>query len=242
MAHRPYPPPRSPWVMTQTWYDLLFAHWALPPDELRPTLPAALRAHLDAFDGQAWIGVVPFRMRSVRARGVPGLPWLSAFPELNVRTYVTLDGEPGVFFYSLDAGNPVAVAAARRFYHLPYFNAMMKVSRSGDRVRYDSRRTHRAAPPARLDATYGPVGPRFEAALDSLDHWLTARYCLYAHDAGAVYRAEIHHAPWPLQPATAELSVNTMAESHGIRLPERPPLLHFADCLQMVAWLPERIR
>ncbi len=115
---RPYPPPRRPWVMKQAWHDLLFAHWPFEASAVRPLLPASLP--LDTFEGRAWIGVVPFRVGGLRVRALPALPFVSAFPELNVRTYVTLDGQPGVFFFSLDAGSRLAVEAARLAYHLPY--------------------------------------------------------------------------------------------------------------------------
>jgi uncharacterized protein YqjF (DUF2071 family) len=116
ITHRPWPLPSSPWVMQQVWHDLLFAHWPLPHDLLRPLIPAQLE--LDRFDGQCWVGVVPFRMSGIRGRGMPALPGLSRFPELNVRTYVTHGGKSGVYFFSLDAANLPAVWVARKFYHL----------------------------------------------------------------------------------------------------------------------------
>src|SRR6266404_10006502 len=121
VAHRPWPMPAGPWAMAQSWHDLLFAHWQVDAAALRPLLPPQLQ--IDTFGGSAWLAVVPFRMTGVRLPGTPALPWLSAFPELNVRTYVTCDGEPGVWFFSLDAGNALAVAIARAWFHLPYFRA-----------------------------------------------------------------------------------------------------------------------
>ena len=154
--------------MAQTWHDLLFAHWPLVPDDLRPTLPPGLR--LDTYAGRAWVGVVPFRLSGLRLRGLPPVPWLSAFPELNVRTYVTAppDNKPGVYFYSLDAGNPLAVAAARRL-ALRYFAARMAVRRTGGWVSYRSTRVHRHAPPATFAARYRSTGEAFHAALGSLE-------------------------------------------------------------------------
>jgi len=226
--------------MAQTWLDLLFAHWPVPVEALRPRVPPALP--IDTFGGEAWIGVVPFRMSGARPRLAPPLPWLSAFPELNVRTYVTLDDKPGVYFFSLDAGNPVAVAAARVWAHLCYFSADMAVQPDGDWVHYASRRTHAGAPPAELIASYRPTGPAAPAPTGSLADWLTSRYCLYAADRGGrIYRLEIDHAPWPLQPAEATFQVNTMAEAAGVRLPDRPPLLHFSRRLDMRAWWPRRV-
>src|SRR5262245_23161746 len=120
---RSWPRPSPPWAMAMRWHDLLFLHWPIAAAELRPRIPAPLA--IDEHSGSAWIGVVPFRMTNVRPRGVPGLPWLSAFPELNVRTYVTHGGKPGVWFFSLDAAQRLAVIAARRRFHLPYFHARM---------------------------------------------------------------------------------------------------------------------
>lgn len=220
--------------MAQTWSDLLFAHWPVPVEALRPLLPADLP--LDTFDGAAWLGVVPFRMSGVHPRHLPPLPWVSAFPELNVRTYVTRDDRPGVYFFSLDAGNRVAVALARRLFLLPYFHASMLAAR-GHAIAYLSERSHRGAPPARFVASYAPSGSAAIATPGSLAHFLTARYCLYAHDgAGRLYRAEIDHAPWPLQPATATIAANTMTAAIGIALPDEPPLLAFARRLEVHVW------
>jgi len=239
--HRPWPLPPGPWLMAQTWYDLLFAHWPVPPESLRPAIPDALT--IDTFDGRAWVGVVPFGMKGIHPRRLPlDVPWLSAFLELNVRTYVTLGGRPGVFFYSLDAANPLAVAAARRWYHLPYFYARMRLRRDGDALDYSSRRVHPNAPPAAFRGRYRPTGEVFRSAPGSLEHWLTERYCLYAVDRrGRVYRGEIHHAPWPLQPAEAEFRRNTMARPHGIALPGGPPVLQFARRLDVVVWPARRV-
>jgi uncharacterized protein YqjF (DUF2071 family) len=239
-AHRPYPLPRGPWVMRQTWLELLFAHWPLPPDVVRPLLPASLP--LDTFDGQAWLGVVPFRMADVHPRWLPSVPWLSSFPELNVRTYVTVGGEPGVWFFSLDAGNPVAVALARTLFHLPYFNARFAIKRSGETIAYSSHRTDRRARPADLVARYGPTGPVYHSQPGSLEWFLTERYCLYSADGrGGIYRGEIQHEQWPLQPAEAEFERDTMAEAAGMTLPEVPPLLHYAARQEVLVWPISRV-
>ena len=239
--HRPWPLPAGPWVMAQTWSALLFAHWPLAPDALRSFLPPRLA--LDTWEGEAWIGVVPFRMTNVRPRLTPPVPGLSAFPELNVRTYVTCGGKPGVWFFSLDAANPVAVAAARALFALPYFRARMSCERAGDEpVQYRSVRTHRNAPAATLDATYRPVGPTFTPAPGSLEQWLTERYCLYAASRrGTLLRGEIHHRRWRLRAGEAELRVNTMARAGGISLPDTPPLLHVAERQETLIWAPYRV-
>jgi uncharacterized protein YqjF (DUF2071 family) len=239
-GHRPWPPPARPWVHAQSWHGLLFAHWPVPPAALRPVVPEVLP--LDTFDGEAWLGVVPFVLTRLRLRRLPPLPGVSAFPECNVRTYVTLGGKPGVYFFSLDAANPLAVAGARLL-HLRYFLAAMAVRRRGPWVSYASRRLGPAwpgTPAAAFRARYRPTGPPAPAAPGSLDYFLTERYCLYAVDRRRrVSRLEIHHRPWPLQPAEAELETNTMTAPIGLRLPDVPPLLHYAHRQDMVGWLPE---
>src|SRR4051812_10743462 len=134
-AHRPWPLPDRPWLMGQTWERLLFAHWRVPHDALRRHVPPELE--LDAYEGEHWVGVTPFVVTALRPRALPPPPVGSRFAELNVRTYVTRDGKPGIWFFSLDAASLVAVAAARRGYRLPYFRASMAV----DRPAYASERT-----------------------------------------------------------------------------------------------------
>lgn len=234
-AHRPWPLPGQPWVMAQVWHDLLFAHWPIPAPQMAALLPSGLT--LDTWEGEAWVAVVPFRMSGVRPRLLPAVPWLSAFPELNVRTYVRVGDKPGVYFFSLDAANPVAVALARTLYHLPYFRAQMDCRAEGERIRYASCRTHTGAAPGEFRGSYGPVGPVYTVAPGGLEAWLVERYCLYSVDGrGRIFRGEIHHAPWPIQKAEAEFTHNSMAQAAGIVLPDRPPLLHFARRLDVLAW------
>lgn len=233
-AHRPWPLPRRPWLMGQTWYDLLFAHWEVAPEALRPLVPDPLE--LDLRDGRAWLGITPFVVGGLRLRGVPPLPWLSRFPELNVRTYVDFDGRPGIYFFSLDAARRAGVAAARRTYRLPYFHAEMTVRRQGSTVHYDSRRIDSSGPPARLRARYAPSGARLPIAEGPLERWLSERYCLYVVDGkGHPLRGEIHHAPWPLQPASGTIETNTMAQPLRIELTP-DPLLHYSRRQDVVIW------
>jgi uncharacterized protein len=238
-AHRPWPMPDGPWVMTQTWHDLLFAHWPVDLGQLRKLVPSEFP--IDVFDGQAWIGIVPFHMTNVAPRGVPSLPWVSEFPELNVRTYVRVGDRPGIYFFSLDAASALAVHAARALLNLPYHSATMTVSQTMTGVEYRSSR--KSEPSAKFSGTYGPTGPAFVASRASLEYFLTERYCLYhLHHHGAPYRLEIHHPPWPLQPAQAQFRRSTMAEVNGLTLANQPPLLHFAKRQDMVAWLPKALR
>jgi uncharacterized protein len=225
--------------MAQSWHNLLFAHWEVAVAKLRPHIPAKLR--IDTFEGKAWLGVVPFRMSGVRLRWTPALPWLSAFPELNVRTYVTLWDKPGVWFFSLDAANAVAVAAARMSFHLPYFRARMACNEVDGWMRYRSDRAHPGAPGASFEARYRPAGKCFEAQPGTLAHFLTERYCLYSAARKRIYRGEIHHPAWLLQPAEAEFTKNSMAEATGLALPAEMPLVHFAKRQDMVAWAPHRV-
>jgi uncharacterized protein YqjF (DUF2071 family) len=235
IEHRPWPPPREPWAMRMRWHDLLFMHWAVDVESLRRLIPPPLE--IDTYDGRAWLGIVPFHMSNVRMRWTPALPWLSAFGELNIRTYVTAEGKPGVWFFSLDAANRVAVRAARWNWHLPYFDARMHVSCRDGWIEYDSRRTHIGADPVVFSARYRPIEGIMNAERGSLDWWLTARYCFYAADTrGRMYRCEINHPPWPLQAAEAHVRSNTMTSSLGFRLPDTPPLLHFSKLLDVVAW------
>ena len=236
-SHRPWPLPDGPWIMAQTWHDLLFAHWPVPADYLRPLIPAQLP--LDTFDNQAWVAVAPFHMSGIRGRGLPPIPGFSCFPELNVRTYVTLDGKPGVYFFSLDVTSRAAVWAARTFYHLPYFRARMKVKLSGDKVNYFAQRF---SSPAELRIHYWPTSLVRLREPGSIEHWLTERYCLYtiAHDK--VYRAEIHHMQWRLQDSAAQIENNSFTSTASISVPSVQPLLHFSKRLDVLIWPLRQVR
>jgi uncharacterized protein len=233
--------------MKQSWHDLLFAHWPLPVAALRSLVPPSLT--IDTYDGMAWVSIVPFRMSGVRPRYVPGMPWLSAFAELNVRTYVRLPlgddpqvSKPGVYFFSLDAENPIAVEIARRFFCLPYFNATMQCGEKDGHIHYQSERTDERIALGNFQAIYGPTGGIYKAEPGSLEHWLTERYALYTEDAqDRLYRVEIHHQQWPLQPAEVDIRVNTLAASVGLELPNIKPLVQFARRLDVLTWPLHRI-
>lgn len=239
-THRPWPLPVGPWIMAQRWEDLLFAHWPFPAEVVRPLVPEML--DLDLWEGTAWVSVVPFTMRGVRARATPAFPWLSAFPELNVRTYVTQGGKPGVWFFSLDAANPVAVRTARRWFHLPYYHAQMRSERRGDAVRYRSERSHPGAPPARFAAIYRAAGYPFIAQPGTREHFLAERYCLYsAAPHGGANRAEVHHAPWVLHDADVDLRVNGMLHASGLPDPAGDPLMHVTANQSVIVWPPRGV-
>jgi uncharacterized protein YqjF (DUF2071 family) len=228
--------------MGQRWSNLLFAHWPAKTDALRALVPKSLT--VDLYEGAAWVTITPFYLSHLRPRGLPAFPAVSEFPELNVRTYVTLGGKAGVYFFSLDAGSALAVEGARAVYRLPYYRADMSITPMSDgSFTYSSKRTDRGAPEAELIARYKPVGSVKNPEKGTLDHFLTERYCLFAADyRGAVYEAEIHHRPWPLRDAEAEFERNTMAEAAGISLPAQPPRLSFAEQLDVVVWAPRRTR
>lgn len=234
-THRPWKLPRTPWVMAQTWGNLLFAHWRVPIEELRRQIPQPLE--IDTFEGEAWIGVVPFELR-IRPRFCPVVPRIASFPEINVRTYVTYEGKPGVWFFSLDATSAVAVRAARWSFNLPYFDARMRCEDQGDQITYSSARLEENAA---FNAGYEPISETWFAEPDSLAAWLTERYCLYAASrSGMISRTEVHHAQWPLQDAKAEITTNSMTEPIGIAL-DGQPLLHFAKHISVVNWSPRRV-
>jgi len=229
--------PKGPWVIAQTWHDLLFAHWPLPPELLRPLVPRQLE--LDIFEGQAWVGVVPFRISAMRPRLLPPVPGLSYFPELNVRTYVKARPpqlpKPGVYFFSLDAGKRIPAALGRQFFRLNYFHARMRMENLTGKTRYECHRRD-SGTPAEFEASYGPTGPVFRSVPGSLEHWLTERYSLHTVHRDRTYICEIHHLPWPLQAAEAEIHNNTMARAAGIELPVSKPLLHYARHLEVATW------
>jgi uncharacterized protein len=236
---RPWPLPRSPWLIGQTWRNLLFAHWPLEPAEVAPFVPEPLE--LETYDDQAWIGLTPFILTGFRLALTPPLPHFSTFPEVNVRTYVTYGGKPGIYFFSLDAASRVAVEGGRRLYRLPYFLAEIEAQTTAGRVAYRSRRVDECGGEARLRIRYGARGAGRSSRPGSLAHFLTERYCLYTVDEDRhPVRAEIHHPPWHLCEATAEISDNSMAPP-GLTLPGSEPLLHYSDVQDVLVWRPQRV-
>jgi uncharacterized protein YqjF (DUF2071 family) len=237
----PGDPPEGPWIMEQQWHDLLFAHWRCSVSDLRPLIPAPLE--IETFDGSAWIGVVPFYMTGVRMRLAPPIPTANEFPELNVRTYVTFDGRPGVWFFSLDCTSSLAVIGARLGISLPYFRAAMEMTRQDDgSIVYKSQRWPIAGCEAEFEATYKGHGAVKTAAPGSLDHFLTERYCLYAASAEHIWRADIFHPRWNLQAATAQFTTNTMMAAIGVTPSDPDVLLHFAKFQDVRVWAPQRVR
>jgi uncharacterized protein YqjF (DUF2071 family) len=226
LGHRPWPLPDGPWVQGQSWIDLAFLHWRVDTEELQRLVPQALE--LETHDGAAWLGVTPFLLTGFRLRGMPPLPRVSTFEELNVRTYVTRDGKPGIWFFSLDAASTLTVEAAKRIYKLPYHRAQMRYERAADIVHYESARAGAA-----FGARYRGEGPLFHADAGTLEYFLTERYCLYTEESGRIYRTDIHHPPWDLQRGEAHIDLNTMAP---VPLPDEEPHVLFSPRQDVVVW------
>jgi uncharacterized protein len=232
---RDEPTPNRPALMRMTWLDLLFAHWPVSPDAFRARIPAELE--IETWDERAWVGVVPFRMRSVTGARMPAVPVLSTLDELNVRTYVRHRGRSGVWFFSLDATSRMAVWSAILMFGLPYHHASITVRSGNGSIDY---RLSRRRAEARFEATYRPTGPSASPDPGSFEAFLTNRPRLFALHRGRIERTEIDHGPWPLQPAEAEIRHNTMAEANGIHLSTGQPHLLFSSRLDVRAWAPVR--
>jgi uncharacterized protein len=225
-GHRPWSVPDEPWTNAQSWVDLAFLHWRVDADELARLVGPTVE--LDTFEGDAWLGITPFVLTDFRLRGIPPLPRISTFPELNVRTYVTRDGKPGIWFFTLEAASTLAVEGAKRLFRLPYHRAQMSHRRVGDHVHYESARAGAA-----FSGNYRGHGQLFQAEPGTLEYFLTERYCLYTEDGGRGYRAEIHHPPWDLQPGEARIDLNTMAP---VALRDEEPHVLFSPRQDVVVW------
>jgi uncharacterized protein YqjF (DUF2071 family) len=236
-GHRPWPLPSRPWIMFQSWQRQLFMHWPVQPGSIRALVPE--RLELDTRGGSAYVSVTPFFLADLRVRMAPAIPGASDFPETNLRTYVRVNGQPGVFFFSLDAASRLAVAGARFSFHLPYFLADMAVKSDGSWIDYRSRRVQR---PAELCVRYRPVGDPYVAGIETLDHFLVERYALYVVHRGRVIRGDIHHRPWQLRSAEALVERNTIPAAHGVKLPDVMPLLHYSERQDTVLWAPTTAR
>ncbi len=245
-SHIPRPLPSGRWRMTQRWNDLLFAHWPVPAAEIARLLPEGLEP--DTFQGSAWLGVVPFWLDRIKVRGLPSLPGLRNFPDLNVRTYVRDEqtGTPGMYFFSLDATNLLAVALARTFFHLPYHWAEMRLDQRSEREFSFFSRRRFTSQPVIFSARYRGLGPTrklAEGRSGTLEHFLMERSCLFTRNrAGEPVKANLHHVPWPLEEAEAEIERNDLAASIGIELPEIKPVLHYSRRLAVYVWPAELVR
>jgi uncharacterized protein len=224
--------------MYQSWGKLLFMHWQIPIQSLRQLIPEPLA--IDTFDGKAWIGLTPFTVWNARPIFMPPLPWVSDFHEINVRTYVHLDGVPGVWFFSLDANSSVAVMAARTFFRLPYYRASISLEQQGETIIYTATREG-AASRAEFNATWAIGADLPKAEPGSLDFFLIERYCLYTSDEGKLYRCRIYHQPWPLQEANLTAYSSNIIEADGLPTLKGEPLLHCGGPVNVEVWPLEEV-
>lgn len=232
VEHRPFQVPSNHWIMSQEWNQLLFAHWQVDPEVLTPLIPSQL--DLDTFDGSAWIAVVPFKMDNVAFRL---LPVKSNFLELNVRTYVKYKGQSGVYFFSLDASMFSAVEAARIWFGLPYMHASMTISKNNEWIEYESKRTDKRGESADLSVKYKPVGEILDVSTNSIESFLTERYCLFSNKGSKIIKGDIHHKKWSLQLAEAQFEENTMLSAIGLNVTGKP-LLHYSESISTIEWPP----
>jgi uncharacterized protein YqjF (DUF2071 family) len=239
--------PDQPVLLHQNWHHLLFLHWEVPAAELQRMIPPELT--IDTLDGNAYVGLVPFTMTGVRPVLTPPLPWVSNFHEVNVRTYVHRDGrDPGVWFFSLDASSAIAVAAARAAYKLPYFHANIDFTASHGpipTVSFGSKRDDPNGPqPAHGRLRYQPMDGIVQAASPgTIEHFLVERYILYTTDADRrLYRARVHHQPYPLQRAEILELDETLIWAAGIKRSEAIPLRHYAAEVNVKVYPLELIR
>lgn len=233
-----------------TWRDGLFVNWPVDPGALRPHIPDELS--LETWEGDAWLSVLPFVLTNAGFRGTPPVT-RTAVAELNVRTYVRYRGDPGLFFFSIDVGNPLIAAAVGRTTRLPVYHAHMRVSSDDDEVVFSSTRSQTAAcsrprvrstdAPARFGATYRPDGDVFTPEQDTFAYWLVERRRFYAAEKNrGVLSGEIAHEPWPLQPANVTINENTMFEANGLPEPRGDPVVYYCDELSMTGSIPRRLR
>ncbi len=226
-------PLRRP-VMRQSWRDLLFLHWPIRPETLRPLVPSGL--DVDLFEGTAYIGLVPFTMTGVRPVGVPPIWGISSFHETNVRTYVHRDGlDPGVWFFSLDAANALAVSLARTWFHLPYYHARLFLEREPrmgptdpQPILYAGVRRRPDPCPASYLIRAIPTGSVLPAQPGTLEHFLVERYLLYAMANDALFQGRVHHSPYPLQFATVLTLDENLLIAAGLSRCNVLPLAYFA--------------
>ncbi|MCA0971183.1 DUF2071 domain-containing protein [Halobacillus litoralis] len=218
------------WIMHQTWEELVFMHWPVPEEMLRPHIPKAFE--LDLYDGQAWIAVVPFRMNHIHFKGMPPVQFGNHLLELNVRTYVTFKGEPGVYFVTLDANHPLGVFLARTLFGLPYVHASIQLKQTPSRFSYVSRRTHKGYPTAHFHASFLTTSPPIPSEPGSLIYWLTERYCLWVTRGNSVYKGPIYHKNWSLQKAEADIYTNQLMDFLPSRLFKKPPMTYYSKSLE----------
>ncbi|WP_394138105.1 YqjF family protein [Cytobacillus oceanisediminis] len=238
-GHRPFPMPNSPWIMEQIWNDILFLHWPVPAEVMEKHIPPQLK--LDTYNGTAWIGIVPFWISKMRVRGFPPMPFMNSMNELNVRTYVEYEGRKGVYFFSLDANNPLAVTGARMLYFLPYMDAEMNVTHSEGKVIYESRRKSGNSDRGHFFASYKASSNPYNSEPGTFDAWLTERYCLWVTKGNRVFRGDIHHTKWQLHEASCHIQHNSMASFLPREYFQGQPILHYSPQKHAFFWPLKRV-
>ncbi|MGG1398021.1 DUF2071 domain-containing protein [Bacillus salipaludis] len=241
VGHRSWPLPSKYWIMRQTWSNILFLHWPIPLNILRPHIPSSLQ--IDTFNGSAWIGVIVFVLEGIFPRGISSISLTPKFPEMNVRTYVTCDGKPGIYFLSIDVENWASLKIAKRWFHLPYYSAQVSFRKEGQSFHIHSSRNGNFNTPITFKGKYVPVSEVYFPKEGTLDHWLTERYCLYSSNNGDnIYCGEIHHLPWPLQKAEMEIFRNTLLSPFHFDISEVDPIVHFSTGVESLMWNIKKIR
>jgi uncharacterized protein YqjF (DUF2071 family) len=222
------------------WRHLLFENWPIDPEVMDAHLPDGLDP--DTYDGSAWLSIVPFTNVAVRPKGLPARLGIR-LPELNLRTYVTRDGVPSVYFFSLDAQGVASVVGARLFHHLPYYYARISLSWDDGRVRFSSRRRHPGARPVHYEGTYWPTGEPISAPDDPFCEFLVERYRFYTEaQDGSIRYTDVAHEPWTLYPAAAEIGTSTLLSAHGFARPDADPVYYYSPGLDVVASRSKRLR
>jgi len=221
--------------MHQRWDDFLFLHWPVDPQVLRPLIPTAL--DIDTFEGQAWIGLTPFRVEDIRLGPLPPLPGLNCFNEVNVRTYVVHDGVPGLWFFSLDASMLAAAVAARLFFMLPYFLANIDFAQQTQQFDFKSERL--GPPRADLRVSWRTGDRLRDPDAEALAFFLVERYCYFTIDGADVYQTRIYHHPWILEEAEVSEFSTTLLSALGLPAPAARPLTHFSRALPVDIWAPQ---
>ncbi|KKI92857.1 hypothetical protein WQ54_06630 [Bacillus sp. SA1-12] len=241
IIHRPFPLPSKKYIMRQTWRNLLFLHWPIPIEKLRPHIPSALQ--IDTFNGSAWLGIILFVIDGIFPFGVSSLSLTPRFPEINVRTYVKCNGKPGIYFMSIDVGNWASLKIAKKWYRLPYHSAEISFRKEGQTFHCQSRRKGYEHTPIVFKSKYVPISGVYFPKEGTLDHWLTERYCLFSsHNGINIYCGEIHHRPWPLQKAEIELGINTLFTPYQFDLSGVNPIAHFSTGVDSLMWNIKKIQ
>ena len=225
-----------PWVMHQTWENLLFMHWPIDFDHLRSLVPPELE--IDTFEGQAYVTMIPMHMNNIHLHDLPAVPGTREFPEINLRTYVRMNDEPGIFFFTIDSGSSFASWVARHTFFLPYIYSKMSFREESDGFHLESKRPNsHHAKKAEFSGSYHPVGEEYQTREGTLEHFLVERYAMYDKGPGGdFFKGNVQHPPWRIQKAEANIEINTVPEAAGIDLGDAVPMLLFAYNTEVLCW------